>query len=52
MNWFIIKKYMILQFKCERLHYFINSHYIVNVYKDKLTIGNKVLVIWYVLEHS
>ncbi|CAD8095487.1 unnamed protein product [Paramecium sonneborni] len=30
---------MILQFKCERLHYILNTHYVVNVYKDKLTIG-------------
>ncbi|CAD8088969.1 unnamed protein product [Paramecium primaurelia] len=30
---------MILQFKCERLHYLLNTHYVVNVYKDKLTIG-------------
>ncbi|CAD8203697.1 unnamed protein product [Paramecium octaurelia] len=32
---------MILQFKCERLHYILNTHYIVSVYNDKLTIGNK-----------
>ncbi|CAD8105928.1 unnamed protein product [Paramecium sonneborni] len=32
---------MILQFKCERLHYILNTHYIVTVYKDKMTIGNK-----------
>ncbi|CAD8097430.1 unnamed protein product [Paramecium primaurelia] len=31
---------MILQFKCERLHYILNTHYIVTVYNDKLTIGN------------
>lgn len=33
---------MILQFNCERLHYLVNSHYIVSVYEDRLTIGKKV----------
>lgn len=35
---------MILRFKCERLHYFLNSHYDVVVYKDKITIGNSVIL--------
>ncbi|CAD8097487.1 unnamed protein product [Paramecium sonneborni] len=34
---------MILQFKCERLHYLLNTHYVVNVYKDRLTIGKNSL---------
>ncbi|CAD8201836.1 unnamed protein product [Paramecium octaurelia] len=32
---------MILQFKCERLHYLLNTNYILTLYKDRLTIGNK-----------
>ncbi|CAD8091740.1 unnamed protein product [Paramecium primaurelia] len=32
---------MIRQFKCERLHYILNTNYIVAIYKDKLTIGKE-----------